>query len=217
MTARSETAAVGAPQRARRQETYLLRASKMNAASLALAERSAPRYTSYPTSPHFSKEIGDETMRAWLAALAPDATLSLYFHVPFCREICAFCGCHTKALRQDAPLTSYKETLLREIELVAGATKARRVVSIHWGGGTPGILGASRFHEISETIARHFSMERRDGTFDRARSARARRKSSSRRWRARASIAPVSACRISTRMCRKPPAACSPMSSSRNR
>jgi oxygen-independent coproporphyrinogen III oxidase len=130
----------------------------MNAASLALAERSAPRYTSYPTSPHFSREIGDETTRAWLSALAQDAALSLYFHVPFCREICAFCGCHTKALRQDAPLTSYKETLLREIELVAGATSARRVVSIHWGGGTPGILGPSRFHEISETIARHFSI-----------------------------------------------------------
>ena len=78
--------------------------------------------------------------------------------MPFCREICAFCGCHTKALRQDAPLTSYKETLLREIELVAGATRARRVVSIHWGGGTPGILGPARFFEISETIARHFSI-----------------------------------------------------------
>jgi oxygen-independent coproporphyrinogen-3 oxidase len=130
----------------------------MNSASLALAERAAPRYTSYPTSPHFSREIGDETARAWLSALPEDATLSLYFHVPFCSEICAFCGCHTKALRQDAPLTAYKETLLREIELVAATTEARRVVSIHWGGGTPGMLGPARFFEISESIARHFSI-----------------------------------------------------------
>ena len=94
----------------------------MNAASLALAERSAPRYTSYPTSPHFSKEIGDETTREWLAGAQPRRKkLSLYFHVPFCREICAFCGCHTKALRQDAPLTSYKETLLRAQECLHSA------------------------------------------------------------------------------------------------
>mgnify|MGYP006293751601 CR=1 FL=1 len=98
----------------------------MDPASLALAERMAPRYTSYPTAPHFSKEIGDAQMREWLAALAPDASLSLYFHVPFCKEICAYCGCHTKALQQDAPLTAYKETLLRELELTAAATPCSR-------------------------------------------------------------------------------------------
>ncbi|MEK8124333.1 oxygen-independent coproporphyrinogen III oxidase [Methylocystis sp. IM4] len=120
----------------------------MDPASLALAERSAPRYTSYPTAPHFSKTIGDAEMRDWLAALDPHASLSLYFHVPFCREICAYCGCHTKAMRQEAPLTAYKETLLREVEMTAQATLARGVSSIHWGGGTPSILGPARFREI---------------------------------------------------------------------
>ncbi len=128
----------------------------MNSASLALAERAAPRYTSYPTAPHFSAAVNHEQTRRWLGELSPAATLSLYFHVPFCSEICAYCGCHTKALRRDAPLTAYKETLLREIELVAGVTKARRVVSIHWGGGTPGMLGPARFLEIAESISRHF-------------------------------------------------------------
>lgn len=124
----------------------------MDPAALALAERSVPRYTSYPTAPHFSKEIGDGEMREWLAALDPHATLSLYFHVPFCREICAYCGCHTKATRQEAPLTAYKETLLREVEMMARATRARRVSSIHWGGGTPSILGPARFGEIIERV-----------------------------------------------------------------
>ncbi|MGA9823226.1 MAG: radical SAM protein, partial [Methylocystis sp.] len=130
----------------------------MNSASLALAERAAPRYTSYPTAPHFSAAVGPELTRQWLGELSEAATLSLYFHVPFCAEICAYCGCHTKASRQDAPLTVYKETLLREIELVAGATRARRVAGIHWGGGTPGMLGPARFLEISESIARHFDV-----------------------------------------------------------
>jgi oxygen-independent coproporphyrinogen-3 oxidase len=126
----------------------LKEAPKMDPASLSLAERSVPRYTSYPTAPHFSKEIGDAEMRDWLAALDPHASLSLYFHVPFCTTICAYCGCHTKAVRQEAPLTAYKETLLREVELTAAATPARRVASIHWGGGTPSILGPARFAEI---------------------------------------------------------------------
>lgn len=124
----------------------------MDPAALALAERSAPRYTSYPTAPHFSTAIGDAEMRGWLAALDQHASLSLYVHVPFCREICSYCGCHTKAVRQEAPLTAYKETLLREVEMTAQATRARGVVSIHWGGGTPSILGPARFGEIVERM-----------------------------------------------------------------
>ncbi|WP_457796189.1 oxygen-independent coproporphyrinogen III oxidase [Methylocystis sp. S23] len=130
----------------------------MDPAALALAERSAPRYTSYPTAPHFSKEIGDAEMRDWLAALDPHASLSLYFHVPFCREICSYCGCHTKAARREAPLTAYKETLLREIEMTARATRARRVASIHWGGGTPSILGPARFGEIVGRVRELFEV-----------------------------------------------------------
>jgi len=130
----------------------------MDPASLALAERSAPRYTSYPTAPHFSKSIGDCETREWLASLDPLASLSLYFHVPFCTAICAYCGCHTKAVRQDAPLESYAETLKREIALAAEATRARGVTSIHWGGGTPGILGPSRFAAIISVLRDHFEL-----------------------------------------------------------
>jgi oxygen-independent coproporphyrinogen-3 oxidase len=131
----------------------------MTSASLALAERSAPRYTSYPTAPHFSPAIGAEQAGRWLAELSPRANLSIYLHVPFCPAICTYCGCHTKALRQDAPLTSYKETLLREIELVAASTPARRVRSIHWGGGTPSMLGPSRFREVARVLGEQFDLD----------------------------------------------------------
>ncbi len=130
----------------------------MTDAALALAERSAPRYTSYPTAPHFSPAVGHDQTRQWLGALAETASLSLYLHVPFCPAICAYCGCHTKALRQDAPLSAYTATLLREIDLAASATKARRVASIHWGGGTPSMLGPERFREIAERIENRFEL-----------------------------------------------------------
>ncbi|TDX61501.1 oxygen-independent coproporphyrinogen-3 oxidase [Methylosinus sp. sav-2] len=132
----------------------------MTSASLALAERSAPRYTSYPTAPHFSADIGPDQAARWLAELSPSTNLSLYLHVPFCPAICTYCGCHTKALRQDAPLTSYKETLLREIELVAASTPARHVRSIHWGGGTPSMLGPSRFREVAHVLGEQFDIAR---------------------------------------------------------
>ncbi|MGD9659400.1 MAG: oxygen-independent coproporphyrinogen III oxidase, partial [Methylocystis sp.] len=66
------------------------------------------------------------------------------------------CGCHTKAVRQEAPLDLYAQTLKSEIALTAQATRARRVTGIHWGGGTPGILGPSRFAEIVSVLRDFF-------------------------------------------------------------
>src|SRR3546814_10215731 len=81
--------------------------------------RRVPRYTSYPTAPQFSSAIGADAYRHWLGALSPDARLSLYLHVPFCRSMCWYCGCHTIVVRHDAPILSYADALMREIDMVA--------------------------------------------------------------------------------------------------
>lgn len=128
------------------------------ASSLALAERPVPRYTSYPTAPHFSPAIGSETAGIWLAGLDAMATLSLYLHVPYCSAICNYCGCHTKAVRRSAPLDDYAGTLAAEIALVALGTKARRVVHIHWGGGTPSLLGAARLERLAGVLGKAFDL-----------------------------------------------------------
>lgn len=126
----------------------------------ALAERNVPRYTSYPTAPHFTADVGPSVYAAWLAAIPADATLSLYIHVPYCTEICRYCGCHTKATRRAEPLDAYADALLDEIGLVAAATMARGVVHLHWGGGTPSILGPERLARIVQRIADHFDLSR---------------------------------------------------------
>ena len=113
-------------------------------ASLILAERAVPRYTSYPTAPHFSAGVDAKTAARWLRELPGGASLSLYLHVPFCTAICNYCGCNTKAVRKEEPLDAYTDTLLREIELLSEATPARRVTDLHWGGGTPSLLGSRR-------------------------------------------------------------------------
>ena len=119
--------------------------------ALILAERAVPRYTSYPTAPHFAA-LEPATARGWMAALSPDAKLSLYLHVPYCTSICAYCGCHTKAVRKAAPLDAYAATLMQEMAVLADATQARQVTHIHWGGGTPSLLGPQRLHALYERV-----------------------------------------------------------------
>jgi len=126
----------------------------------ALAEQTVPRYTSYPTAPHFSAGIGPDSYAAWLAQGADQATapLSLYLHVPFCRELCLYCGCHTKAIRQQAPLDAYADSLAAEIALVGERLGPRPVSHLHWGGGTPSILNGRNLARIVASLDAAFDL-----------------------------------------------------------
>ena len=124
---------------------------------LALAERNVPRYTSYPSAPHFTAKVGPETYRDWLAALPHAANVSLYIHVPFCTELCHYCGCNTRAVRKRAPVDAYAELLLREIALLGNLNSAR-LTHIHWGGGTPSILGPQWLETVAGAIASRFDL-----------------------------------------------------------
>lgn len=115
---------------------------------LRLADTAAPRYTSYPTAQVFSGAVGADAVALRLGALGSTA-VSLYVHVPFCRKLCWFCGCHTSVANDDAPLLRYAALLEEEIDLVAGAVGGRpRVAHLHWGGGTPTILPPDQFRAV---------------------------------------------------------------------
>ena len=121
-------------------------------------ERAVPRYTSYPTAPHFDASIGAEIYASWLGDLLTSDTLSLYLHVPFCAQICLYCGCTTKALRKFEPIDAYVERMSSEIDLVAERTGCRRISHLHWGGGTPSILGAVRLRNLVTQLDVHFDL-----------------------------------------------------------
>jgi oxygen-independent coproporphyrinogen-3 oxidase len=123
-----------------------------------LAERKVPRYTSYPTAPHFTPAIGSQTYAAWLTALPRTATLSLYLHVPFCSELCHYCGCHTKAVRRRDPIDRYVSRLMAEIDLIATHISGGRVTNVHWGGGTPSILGERSLADIKSKLDQTFDL-----------------------------------------------------------
>ncbi len=121
------------------------------------AARNVPRYTSYPTAPHFTDRIDDETYSGWLAGLPADARVSVYLHVPFCRTMCHYCGCHTKAVRRPEPVAAYAGTLKEEILLAAHRLGGKRpLVHMHWGGGTPSLLDPADFQAIATLVRAHF-------------------------------------------------------------
>jgi oxygen-independent coproporphyrinogen-3 oxidase len=118
-----------------------------------------PRYTSYPTAPHFHSGINEETYRRWLADLTLGAPLSFYLHIPFCDTLCWFCGCNTTVVNNYRPVEEYVALLLREIELVVDALPGRPQVShIHWGGGSPTILNAADIQRLAEDLRLHFDI-----------------------------------------------------------
>jgi len=131
----------------------------MDPGLLAKYDRRVPRYTSYPTAPHFEVGVGAGEYRRWLAEVDPAVALSLYIHIPFCDSLCWFCGCHTKVVRRYAPVARYGELLRREIALVADILGPRRkVCHIHLGGGTPTILNAGDMRRLFDDMRRHFAV-----------------------------------------------------------
>jgi oxygen-independent coproporphyrinogen-3 oxidase len=117
-----------------------------------------PRYTSYPTAPHFSPTIQASTYALWLDALPRSESLSLYLHVPFCEKICLYCGCHTKATRRSEPIEAYVDKLIREISLIGDHTGRRPIAHLHWGGGTPSILTADRLRILMAHLDARFDL-----------------------------------------------------------
>ncbi len=98
----------------------------------------APRYTSYPSAHHFAR-MEESPLPGWLEGLEADTRVSAYVHIPYCRELCWFCGCHTKATRRYEPVAKYVRVLLREIEALAPHLRGA-LANIHFGGGSPSLL-----------------------------------------------------------------------------
>lgn len=120
--------------------------------------QSVPRYTSYPTAPNFTQAVNADMHAGWLTALSPRSGISLYLHVPFCEELCHYCGCNTHATRRQEPVDQYVEDLITEIALVAKLSGTKRVRRIHWGGGTPSIVGVDGFRRLHRAMAKYFDL-----------------------------------------------------------
>jgi oxygen-independent coproporphyrinogen-3 oxidase len=114
-----------------------------------LLVKPVPRYTSYPTAAEFHEGVGEAEQRAGLAAVGPEEPISLYVHIPYCREICWYCGCNTGAANRTQRLSNYLLHLSQEIERVAEVLDGRgKVARIAFGGGSPNAISRQQFAGI---------------------------------------------------------------------
>ena len=119
-----------------------------------------PRYTSYPTAAEFSPAVDAAKHAANLRQLGAtaDVPLSLYVHLPFCRSICHFCGCHALVARTPERIDRYLVALDREMELVAETLAgATAVAELHFGGGSPSLLTVDEFDRLMRGLRARFS------------------------------------------------------------
>ncbi len=124
--------------------------------------KSGPRYTSYPTAPHFHDGIGAEE---YIRHLTQDNTtiknrnLSLYFHIPFCDTLCYFCGCHMTVSNNQKRIGQYLDYLEKEVDLTKNLIDPdRQVIQLHWGGGTPTHLSPEQIRTLGEFIRSRFEL-----------------------------------------------------------
>jgi oxygen-independent coproporphyrinogen III oxidase len=118
-----------------------------------LFDARVPRYTSYPTAPHFGAGVGPQDFQAWVGAVPEGSEVSLYLHVPFCRRLCWFCACRTQGTTSDAPVIAYMETLKTELAMLrAHLPRGVTLSRLHWGGGTPTLLSADLMRALAEAI-----------------------------------------------------------------
>jgi oxygen-independent coproporphyrinogen-3 oxidase len=124
-------------------------------------DRPGPRYTSYPTAPHFRDDFGIPELRhqaAFCNAQRPLRPLSLYVHVPYCQSPCFYCGCTRIISRDLTKGEPYVQRLLNEAELVAPLfARERQVVQLHLGGGTPNFLQAASLERLISGLQNSFT------------------------------------------------------------
>lgn len=122
-----------------------------------LLERPVPRYTSYPTAAEFVDDSFEAVQRQALRTVRGD--VSLYVHIPFCHEICWYCGCNTGAANRSHRLTAYLEALHAEIrEVAATLDRSVRVTRIAFGGGSPNAIAPTDFVRLVNTLMTHFGV-----------------------------------------------------------
>ncbi|WP_089277442.1 oxygen-independent coproporphyrinogen III oxidase [Antarctobacter heliothermus] len=122
-------------------------------ARLGLFDAKVPRYTSYPTAPHFDGDVGPSQYQDWIRSIPEDGNISLYLHVPFCRRLCWFCACRTQGTATLGPVEAYVGDLQRELALLRNVLpQGVRLSRLHWGGGTPTLLSPDLMKRLSASI-----------------------------------------------------------------
>jgi oxygen-independent coproporphyrinogen-3 oxidase len=116
-----------------------------------------PRYTSYPTALEFDDSFDDSSYIDELKKQDSKTPLSLYFHLPFCRSACYFCGCNVVFTSKEDKKIRYINYLEKELKLLSKYVDTKReVIQMHFGGGTPTFFDPNQLKEVIDLIKKYF-------------------------------------------------------------
>lgn len=136
-----------------------------NRALVEKYDRPGPRYTSYPTAPHFHTHFVIDNYKAAAARSnqSPAKDISLYIHIPFCKSLCYYCACNKIITQKTSRAVEYLDYLKKEIHLQAELfDKKRKVTQLHFGGGTPTYLTGEQLADLMSCLADSFSLDTSD-------------------------------------------------------
>lgn len=122
---------------------------------LELAQKEAPRYTSYPPVPLWNKDLNSDLwqnhLREWdKINLSPPSPIEVYIHIPFCQSLCYYCGCHKIITRSHDKSLEYVHALKKEWSLYHKILQNHPINALHLGGGTPTFLTPSQLNLLLE-------------------------------------------------------------------
>ncbi len=116
-----------------------------------------PRYTSYPPVPNFNSNFKEIDYINYLQLNSITNDISLYFHLPFCKSLCYYCGCNVFITSNEEIKQNYLESLKKEVRLIQKyLPKNITVKQLHWGGGTPNSLSNQQIYDLFSFIQSEF-------------------------------------------------------------
>lgn len=128
---------------------------------LANCSIAVPRYTSYPTAPHFDANLGEIMIAELLGSIKPNQPISLYIHIPYCDRLCWFCGCHTKHTLKYEPVADYLKSLHQEISLIHDRLGFKpKLARLHLGGGSPSMVRSDDFNNLRAQLDTAFAIDK---------------------------------------------------------
>lgn len=137
-------------------------AAQFDATLIRRHDRNGPRYTSYPTADRFVEAFTADHYRHWLENRlvgGNNRPLSLYFHLPFCQNICYYCACNKIITKDHGRSAKYIRYLKKEMELVRNLLDDNsKVYQMHWGGGTPTFLSHDELRDLMAGIRTYFDL-----------------------------------------------------------
>jgi oxygen-independent coproporphyrinogen-3 oxidase len=122
---------------------------------------SGPRYTSYPTAPHWVESLSESDRQKKTGELNKKDSFAIYTHLPFCESLCYYCGCNIQITHDKSRSESYIQVLLEEFKQFSRQLAFRpNVNQVSWGGGTPTFLSVSELERLYIGLSEYFSIDK---------------------------------------------------------